>query len=433
LTLLNLSSNGLTSIDISKNPLLSHLNLGNNLLTSIDLTANTNLYSVSILNNKMDFATIPSPQPTWGEYYYFQLPIDVPRSVATGAVLDLSDKVLRPGTETTAVVYRQPYDREPFPLNTALYNYADGKITFSTAVSDSVFAVFSNSELSEYPLQTTPFMIKNPEEMDTPSVIAKFALFTPVEGNLRFSVGISGASEESPKNFIVRVEDEVREFTSTFATPDATTEYNVDMPLPVAYTGMVEILINEGDVMTSLDVNGIKLSSLNVQGATELRSLSANDCGLYDIDLRYNRCLNTLNLSGNEFYRIDLSGIYGSYEKYALFDIDLSHNHLTEVKIKSINQIKNLDLSHNKLTEYILKDYDCLESLDLSNNELEGEISLRYLAGAKDINLSSNYLQSVLLPEFTAIEKIDLSDNNLSIATLPLTSEVNAGSGYIYA
>lgn len=433
LTLLNLSRNGLTSIDISKNTLLTNLNLGNNLLTSIDLSANTNLYSVSILNNKMDFATLPSPQPTWGEYYYFQLPIDVPRSIATGATLDLSDKVLRPGTETSVEVYRQPYDREPFLLNPALYSYEDGKLTFNTAVADSVYAVFSNSELYEYPLQTTPFLIKTPDDMDTPSVIAKFALFAPVEGNLRFSVGIGGASEDSPKSFIVRAGEEGSEFVSTFATPGATTEYNVDMPLPEGYTGLVEVLLNEGDVMTSLDVSSIKLSSLNVQAATELRTLSANDCGLYNIDLRYNRCLNTLNLSGNELFKIDLAGIYGNYEKHTLFDIDLSHNQLTEVNISSLTQIKNIDLSYNKLTEYVLKDYDSLETLDLSHNELEGEISLRYLAGARGINLSANHLQSVLLPEFTALESIDLSDNNLTIATLPLTSEVNAASGYIYA
>ncbi len=432
LTLLNIGSNRLSSIDLSKNTKLTHLNVGANLLTSIDLSANPELYSVSIQNNKMDFATLPSPQPTWGEYYYFQLPLDVPRSLPTGATLDLSDKVLRQDTETSVAVFRQPYDREPIQLNAALYSYADGKLSFNTALADSVYAVFSNSEFPEYPLYTTPFLIKDPAEIGKPSVIAKFALASTVQGNLSFSVGIGGASEESPKKFTVKAGSESHEFTSTFATPGSTSVKNVDMPVPEGYTGLIEVFVNEGDVMTSLDVSGIQLSSLNVQAATELRTLSANDCGLYDVDLRYNRCLNTLNLSGNRLYEIDLSGIYGNYEKFSLFDLDLSHNDLSEVTIISTLQIKNLDLSYNKLKEYSLKDYDWLETLDLSHNELENEISLRYLADARDIDLSNNHLKSVLLPEFTALERINMSGNNLTIATLPLSSELN-GADYIYA
>lgn len=433
LILLNLSSNDLTSVDVSKNTRLTNLNLGNNLLTSIDLSANTELYSVSLLNNKMDFATLPSPQPTWGEYYYFQLPLDVPRSIAKGSTIDLSDKVLRPGTETSVVVYRQPYDREPFPLNAALYSYDDGKLTFNTTVPDSVYAVFSNSELYEYPLQTTPFLIKNPEDMGAPSAIAKFALYAPLQGNLTFSVGIGEASEENPKSFIVRIGEEGSEFVSTFSTPGANDVKNVDMPLPEGYTGQVEVLLNEGDVMTSLDVSGLKLSSLYVQTATELRTLSANDCGLYDIDLRYNRCLKTLSLADNNLSSVDLTGIYGNYEKFVLSDLDLSHNQLSAVTIISPTQIKNLDLSYNKLASYDFKDYDMIENLNISHNDLAEVTSLTYLGAAKTINLSDNNIESLLLPGFTALERFDISGNNLTIATMPLASDFATSTEYIYA
>ncbi|MDE6653232.1 MAG: hypothetical protein K2K37_02445, partial [Muribaculaceae bacterium] len=430
LMLLNLSYNNFTSLDLSHNTKLTNISLAHNLLTSIDLSANTQLYSVSVMKNLMNFATLPSPMPTWGEYYYEQMPIQLPRSIAVGETIDLSDKVLRPDTETSATVYRKPYGSQPFALSSSLYTYADGKITFNTAITDSVYVEFYNSELYEYPLQTTPILIKKAEEMGLPSVIASFALSAPVEGNISFAVGISGASAESPKTFLVRMDDTDIECTTTFS--DDSDIPNVELSFPSEYTGPFEILINEGDVMTSFDIRSIPLSKLNVTAATELRRLTAADCGLYDIDLRYNRCLNSLNLSGNQLFSLDLTGIYGDYDKYVLYDIDVSHNLLSDITIISTTQIRSLNLSYNKLQSFILKDFDRIRSLNLSHNELAGDISLAYLADANDIDLSDNYISGLTLPEFSSLQHMDLSGNNMSIASLPLISELNAAE-YIYA
>lgn len=424
LELVNLNGNYLGSIDLSANPAITNLSLKRNGLTTLDLSANTALYSVNLMDNDMDFATLPAPRDTWGEYFYRQNPMPVARSIKEGSTIDLSAKVLRDGTQTIARVWRQVYDNEDELLDESLYSYADGKITFPEALSDSVYVEFANSLLIDYTLSTTHFMVKSESEYGEPTRVATFTPLTSTP--ISFSVGMAGATPQTPKTFLVDFGNGVRhEFEASSATSAPESPNVAGTP-----SGMVTIYMPENEVLTSLFINGIELASVDLSKATELAALSITDAGLYDIDLRYNRCLTDLDLSGNNLTTLDLQGIYGDYEKNVLSNIRAERNKLSAFNNIATRSTRILDLSDNQLDEFSLKDYDNLITLDLSANRLT-EINLSYLTAATDIDLSSNALTSVVPCPTNVAAHFNIAENRLSYPSLPVPSEM--GDGYIYA
>lgn len=427
LIILDLTNNGLTSIDLTHNPLLTNLNLKRNKLTQLDLSANTELYSVDLMYNDFDFSNLPLPQQSWGEYFYTQNPLQVAKSIAIGSEIDLSAKVTREGTVTTAKVFENPYDNEPREVDQSAYTYSDGKISFITAPADSVSVYYYNDVFNEYPLFTTNFKVKSAAEFGQPSLIASLVVAYDAAQPVSFAAGLAGASEQNPKTLVIRYPDwTTAEYTVTSSDP---TEPNIT--LPAATSGNVGIMVKEDDILTSLRINDVPLYECDVTKATELRKLSLTGCSLYTVDLRYNRCLTDLDLSRNNLSTVDLTPIYGDYAKNVLYNIKASDNRLTDFVVITRGYIGYLDLSNNQLESYNLVDFDNLDYLNLSGNCLTGEFNLAYQAEASHIDLSNNAITSFRLPEFNRLETFDVSGNNLNFATLPLfTSTV---SNYVYA
>lgn len=428
LALLYLGGNALESIDLSNNTKLTHLGLQYNKLTHLDLSKNTELYSINLNGNYFDFATLPAPQQTWGEYFYTEQDLPVARALGVGQPLDLATRVLRTGTETTAVVYQKFYDKEPELIDASLYKYANGIITFNQAVNDSVYVVYSNSLLNEYKLQTAPFKVKPASEMGKPSLIASFTPAPGQSGNIQFSVGMAGATMSLSKVFMVDFGDgkltQFETITNGFPTQPNVTKSFADVK------GKVSLYAPEESVITSFKIDGVKISDIDVTKATELRQLQLNNCGLDTIDLKYNRCLQLLDLSHNNLANVDLQGIYGNYEKYVLRDINISYNSLASCNIVAKQAAQNLDLSNNLLSEFSLKDFDNLATLNLSNNLIKGELNLAYQAVASSINLNGNKISRVIYDTFQNLTDFDLRNNDMTIETLPDMPEVK---GYLYA
>lgn len=156
--------------------------------------------------NDMDFATLPLPKQTYSEYWYKQRELQVgSRQISKDTEIDLSKRVLRDGTETTAKVFRLLYDSEPQEVDPSAYVYADGKIKFTQAIADSVYVQYHNSVLNEYDLQTTPFMVKEASEIGKPSKIVSFTLDDSYEGSIQVYVGMTGASNKKPEDILRRL------------------------------------------------------------------------------------------------------------------------------------------------------------------------------------------------------------------------------------
>ncbi|MDE6648386.1 MAG: hypothetical protein K2K45_00465 [Muribaculaceae bacterium] len=426
LAVLYLGGNRLQNIDLSKNPKLTNLNLRRNNLTSLDLSGNPDLYSVTITHNDMDFATLPAPEETWGEYFYLQNDIRVSKSIEVNSTLDLSSRVLRQGTETSATVWVKAINGNDTILDPSLYSYADGIISFNKAVPDSIYVKYENSLFPEYQLSTTPFMVKSSAEMGKPSPMISITPGETAFETLSAYVGLSGASEESPVKFLVDFGDGVKhEFHAvSFGLPESPNISGRATPGKA-----VTIYVPEEESVTAFGIADFQIADINVTQAHDLRVININNAGMKDIDLRYNRCLESLNLDNNDLTELDLEGLFANWEKNVLHDLSAAGNKLTNANITVRTPVRNLNLRGNQLSNLSLKDFDNMKTLDLSDNRFSGEMNLAYLIEADTIILSGNRLNRIVYDTFTNLSLLDISDNFFDLETLPYQP---GASQYIY-
>lgn len=416
LTYLTLSENCLTEIDLSNNPKLNNLNLSGNLLTHLDVSNLTNLVNFDIKNNYFTFATLPDPDPAWYDFKYEQRPIALDKSYVEGSELDLSGKVLRPGTTTTCELYAYNIaSNTSTKLDDTYYDYADGKVTLKKASSDSLYLSFANSAFVGVPLATKRFMVKKADEFGKPSEIVKFGTIAGDGTQINLSIGMLGASEATPKKLYVNPGD--GNLVEITVTTNALTN-KANAVFTKKSSGNVQILIPEGEVLTSFGLDNLYLTTIDLQKATELQNLRLTNSELYDINLKYNRSLRSLELTGNHFGTLTLEGINGISAKTMLSNINLSNNELTSIVLNDTRAINYLDLSHNKIAVFDYKEFEYIKSFDISYNELTA-INTAYMYSADRVDVSNNKLEEIILPDQNGMKYLDLSNNCFTFANMP--------------
>lgn len=437
LKVISLAGNDYESIDLSKNPLLFDVNLSRNKLTAIDLSANPAVYNLDLSYNNLSFATLPFPTNNMGEglfhqYYYRLNRLPVDRSVKEGTTLDFSDKILREGTETSVTIYSLDLTRKdegesiymPIEADPQVYEYADGKVTFHKALSDSVYVAFNSDMFIDAAYATTPFMVKSEADFGQPSPIVSLTPATS-GATVSLAVGIDGATAEAPVKFFVDFGD---------GTPVEFSASASDIPATPNVTGTsagtLRVLIPEGKVLSAFSIDGTTLKSIDVTGAREIRQLAVTNASLGSIDISYNRNLRKLDLTGNNLTKLDFLGVNGQYEKYMISDINLSHNKISELNLVAHQCVHHLDISYNAFTDFPSKDWDNLVTANLSHNSLT-TANLAYFTSATSVDISGNDITSITLPETNVFEHFNCSDNDLTLTTLPMLQTL--GSQYIYA
>lgn len=413
------SSNALTALDLSHNPELFDLSANSNLLTSLDLSANTKLYNVSIRRNDMGFATLPADPGTWAEYNYDQRPTAVARSFRTGDVLDLSAKMLRAGTTTTAALWKHntaDFDN-PLPVDAATYSYADGKITFLAEMPDSVFAVFTNDRFDAAEMRTTNFVVKSPEAYGAPTRAVRMIPAASDGSALSFTVAVTGTA------FSVDFGD--GNPVAYTATPGIDT-YVSGTRLG---SGYVNIYVPEGTDLSTFAIEGQKLYSIDLGGAPVLRHLKIHDAGIYSLDLAQHRCLQSIDLTGNNLSTFSIAGTNINYNKTILTDLSVPRNNISTFLFDGLDGIHHLDISGNRLEELNLATAAGTLSINASGNLLTSADLLKCDA-LQSINLADNRIAEITLPEMTLLDSLDISGNAMSIATLPAPALIT--HSYIY-
>ncbi len=421
------SDNLLTTLDISGCPALTSFSCAGNRLTSIDFTQCPALYSVDISRNLMDFVTIPADRPTFGEYYYSQKAFEVDRSYATGSVLDFSAKVNRPESVTQATLYMVDENNlmDPVMLDNTYYNYDNGKLTLLKECSDSVYVSFTNSALPLYPLTTKKFMVKSPENFGKPNAAVSFSLSSSVK-DFSMTVGVGGATASSPVNFTVDFGDgNPVEYTAT----GNDLEHGTIVSGSRKGTGKVTVYMPEGYDITAFAIENTRMLSCDFSAARSLSLLTIRNCSLPRIDLTWNRCLSTLDLSGNSLTALDLSTENGDYGKNVLSKIYASKNRISSIEFNNHRTPIVIDLSNNQLSEIPLKDMSNLRELSIANNLLT-DISLQDCEALQSLDVSGNALTSLYIPDYTPLRELNIKGNNITIPALPAKGELTT---YLYA
>ena len=423
------AGNNLTNLDISKCPELITVAANNNYLTSFDVSKNPNLYIVEIHNNCLDFATLPLDPGTWNTYYYGQRDFPVNKSYKVGSTFDYSARVLREGTITDAALYSISEESgSASPVDPSYYTYENGVMTINQIPQDSVYIAFANSMFPDAILKTGKFKLKTEAEYGDSIKAFSFTSGADNGKELAFGVGILGATPQNPKEFYVCFGDYTSQsFTAT--TSDIPSTPNVK-GLKNGY-GAIQVFVKEGDQLTAIDIKDVPMFSADPTPSASLQYLNIVNAGLYSIDLSWNRCLRTLNLSGNNFSTLSLAGCNGNYSKNALYEINLSNNAITELTLNDMRAVRNLYLNNNQLSTIDLSFGDYVENIDISNNNFT-EINLGYCSCLKSFKASNNKLSSITMPETNVLEYFACDNNNFTLASIPARGNI-AEEAFIYA
>lgn len=409
--------NDLETLDVSKNPKLFDLSIPFNKLTEIDLSANTNLYNVNIDRNYFTFATMPANPGDWGNYFYNQRNHHVARSYKVGSELDFSSTMLREGTETVATMY---YPDEtglsaPRPVDTSAYKFENGKLSLLKEITDSVYVAFENSMFDEYPIFTTNFVVKSEAEFGQD---IKALYFSPgVEANkpVSFTLGIDGATPDSPKMFTVDFGDgeELVPFTATGSTiADGCTVSGIFQG------GTITVFTPEGVDVTAFSVENTPLYLVNFTNAPMLRELKLVNTELYSIDLSGLRCLQSIYITGNHFYNFSLEGKSANYNKTVLTNLYIPNNGINTFRHGGLHALQHIDISGNSLTEFEFDTAVQAIDINLANNQLT-EANLSACESLRSIDLSSNMISELKLPVESVLESLKIGNNRMTLANLP--------------
>ena len=419
----------ITGIDILACRSIESISLSSNELESLELPDSKNLRKVDVSANNMTFATLPSPSPSWTEYSYRQNPITVSRAVKVGSELDLSAKVNRDGSQTKASAFVKNIKGEVSPLSADVYTYKDGTLSFKEALADSVYVEFTNTVFDKYPLQTTCFMVKSAADFGQPTKIASFTLKDSYKGSLQVYVGMEGATNKAPKTFYADFGNGRKTYQSKSSdVPSSPSIY--ELMLTGGADRTIDIYIPEGEVMTAFSVGSTQLQKVDVDKATEVRTLLITACSLDTISLAYNKNLRNLSLQGNNLTSLSLEGFSPYYEKRLLSSVNVSRNSLTECNLGSLPSLVSLNASRNRLAAFDFSKVAEVDYIDMSENLLDGQADISPLRNVSTVNLQGNEISSVVLTESTRLSSLNLSDNYLNLATLPLPETIK---GLVYA
>ncbi|MFY0714643.1 hypothetical protein J1D01_13270 [Seonamhaeicola sp. NFXS20] len=233
-------------------------------------------------------------------------------------------------------------------------------------------------------------------------------------------------------------------FLASCATDDGSLHTDIYLEIPDA--SFEAILIHQGidtdgelnKQMLKADANNIEVLDLatleygaiadlsGIEGFVSLKKLVANQHDIEQIDLSFNKLLDSVYLAGNNISSINVSN------NTNLELLDVSANELVSVKgLTDLQKLKILNLSFNYL-EAISLNNPLLEILHISNNDLTSlniteAVSLKNLLLTTNklynIDVSSNINLETLLVSDNQLENIDIAENS-SLTHLYITSNL---------
>lgn len=410
------AGNKLTELDLTHNPQLFHLSCSDNYLTSLDLSHNPILYNVYLNNNNMDFATLPADPGQWHEYNYAQRDLGVNPTYKVGDVIDLSARVLRPGTTTTGRLYGILKDDpvNPVALDSTYYRYEDGKLTLLKPIDGKARIIFNNSLLSSYPLTTSAFAVKSVADFGKDEKAFEFSTYAAQGCTVKIKLGVGGATTEQPVT--VKVDFGDGTLVPIQVTNDTLGQTNI-IGTRVSH-GNIAVWLPQDHYVTALAIDSLPVSNIDMSGLGSLRQLAITHASLYNIDLGYNNLLQSLDLSYNNLQKLSLQGPTYYFLKSVLTDINVSHNSLDSLAYDNIYAVRNIDISHNNFKTIVLKDADNLRSLNVSDNQLE-DLQLSHSDSISYLNAANNQLASIYVPSDAPLAYYNISGNKFTLADLP--------------
>lgn len=175
------------------------------------------------------------------------------------------------------------------------------------------------------------------------------------------------------------------------------------------------------------------LSSLNVQGSENLKSIYCGGEKLKTLDLRGLKNLVYLDCSDNEITELKLAGCnslqtlecsgnklqYLNYNFPELRTLNCSANKLTTLNLTASKHLKKLGCGENQLVSLNISGLADLEILSCWGNQLSS-LNISGMEKLQNLRCGSNNLSGALdLSKFKKLSSIDISNNNFTELKLP--------------
>lgn len=445
---LDLSSNNLSFVDLSKNKVLRNVNLSGNQFQSIDLTKNIELESLKIDNNylteldvskNIELSTLQVDENNLSE-------IDVSNNIGLGYLTLINNSLTKIDVRNNLKLSNLRLDRNEISeinvrrnINLKRLSLSYNNISSIDISKNKVLEILNLnfnklSKINVYLNTNLNSLRVSNNKLDNLDVTNNLDLTTLDISN----TGLAPAFDVS-KNFglvefdltsnpnleCVKVNQGQLDITFALWYKDANTTYALSCDILnrtyVPDDNFEEALIEMGldDVMddyvltnnissiTTIDLNGrsitettgiedfISLDNLNFENNriksidlfknTNLKEANFSKNLIEEIDISENRLLEKINLNDNSLSEIELS--YNSRLKI----IDISDNNFESLDISSLN-LTNLNLSSNRIANIELANNEFLNLLDISNNQLStlnvsNNIRLDYLNSTENLSL----------------------------------------------
>jgi Leucine-rich repeat (LRR) protein len=387
LVTINLKTNNISgTIDFSENSKLESINAGHNKLETLDLSKNTELLSLDLSFNQ--FSTIDLSYNT--KLTYLNL-AHRSRNISGGGGLSnitFSNLTLIDISKNTLLQYLN-LDNNLISTIDLSQNINLTEIYFSynylTSIDVSTNLMLNTLRLSDNDLTSLNInmleaLINLSSKGNNLSCISVF--------NVEFANQNWRTSADTNTLFLNNCDDLVY-------VPDNLFEQKL---IDLGYDDVLDDYILKPNVenVTSLNLDYINIDDLTgLEAFTNLESLSIIDLSIDVLDLSKNTKLKTVNCADN-----------------LLSSLDITQNILLEELIASTNSFTNLDISKNVNLKKIDLNYNQLTSIDVTNN-----------LQLKEINVLNSSLTTIDFTQNTLLEIVELQGNQLT--TLDVSQNIN--------
>lgn len=398
---LNLSNNQLTKVNVNYCSIMTKLDISNNNVSSLVLPDACALTELHCENNAFDFTNLPQLDGLTTFTYAPQNEVSIPQM---GPGVDLSAHQVEGNT-----VYR--WENNGATLTKGIdYTETNGKFNFAPSLIGSQLKCYmTNDKYAGLTLVTSTFTVA---AMPT-NLIGRFTTTGNNTGTLTLrsyednnTICIDWNGDGTDLNYYT-----VGTGISTF-----------DIETKAGATAKVYTYDTDNNLMV-FNIQGIKMSDMDLSGMNELIGLTVTDAGLSSITWPQSNDFTELNIKGNNFTSLDL----GTHSpKMAM--IIAGNNKIETFDATPYNNIRVLSLYGNGLKSITLNNADLFQ-LDLGKNQLTS-IDLSKVPSMNTLALTENQLETIDVSGLNGLAALYLDRNKFKFSTLPIDKGY---SKYTYA
>ena len=398
---LNLSNNQLTEVNVNYCSIMTKLDISNNKVSSLVLPDACALTEFHCENNAFDFTNLPQLDCLTTFTYAPQNEVSIPQM---GPGVDLSAHQVEGNT-----VYR--WENNGATLTKGIdYTETNGKFNFAPSLIGSQLKCYmTNDKYAGLTLVTSTFTVA---AMPT-NLIGSFTTTGNNTGTLTLrsyednnTICIDWNGDGTDLNYYT-----VGTVVSTF-----------DIETKAGANAKVYTYDTDNNLMV-FNIQGIKMSDMDLSGMNELIGLTVTDAGLSSITWPQSNDFTELNIKGNNFTSLDL----GTHSpKMAM--IIAGNNKIETFDATPYNNIRVLSLYGNGLKSITLNNADLFQ-LDLGKNQLTS-IDLSKVPSMNTLALTENQLETIDVSGLNGLAALYLDRNKFKFSTLPIDKGY---SKYTYA